>query len=252
VIRKAEWLGKGVAPDVTSTTDDLLAEVEEVIDTLDAAPATKNENEPLPSLAAVDLPDVAEPTIASPVPDAPANPADSIDANSTDREIIIPLGDRHYRVRGLYKNTSVEHLKINLLVRSGDHFHIDGLDLYSAKQRQGFIKQATSELGINSDIIKHDLGKVLLKCEALQDQHINDTLEPEYKATPLTEAEHREALALLQDPDLLHRIQTDFHHCGLVGEDTNTLMGYLACVSRKLNKPLAILIQSTSAAGTSA
>ena len=51
---------------------------------------------------------------------------------------------------------------------------------------------------------------------------------------------------------MLKHIQDDFRHCGIVGEDINTLTGYLACVSRKLDKPLAILIQSTSAAGKSA
>jgi post-segregation antitoxin (ccd killing protein) len=38
----------------------------------------------------------------------------------------------------------------------------------------------------------------------------------------------------------------------LVGEPTNALMGYLAAVSRKLKSPLAIIVQSTSAAGKSA
>lgn len=58
-------------------------------------------------------------------------------------------------------------------------------------------------------------------------------------------------MALLQSPDLLDRIKNDFARCGIVGEDTNKLMGYLAAVSRKLDNPLAITIQSTSAAGKS-
>lgn len=254
VIRKAEWMGKGktktktkTIPSITSMADDVLTEAEEVIEIL------SDENESLsPLVASVDLPDVPESTIASVIPDAPTNPADSIEANSTEREVTITLGDRHYRVRGLTKNTSVEQLKVNIMVRCGDHFHIDSLDLYSAKQRSSFIKQATNELGINSDIIKRDLGNVLLKCEALQDENIDETLSTEEKEIPLTVAEHQQALALLEDPNLLQRIKEDFHACGLVGEDINTTMGYLACVSRKLNKPLAILIQSTSAAGKSA
>ena len=43
----------------------------------------------------------------------------------------------------------------------------------------------------------------------------------------------------------------DVDAIGVVGEATNALVGYLAAVSRKLDKPLAILIQSTSAAGKS-
>ena len=44
----------------------------------------------------------------------------------------------------------------------------------------------------------------------------------------------------------------DFETCGLVGEETNKLTGYLAAVSRKLEKPLAVMVQSSSAAGKSA
>ena len=35
----------------------------------------------------------------------------------------------------------------------------------------------------------------------------------------------------------------------MVGEQTNKLVGYLAAVSRKLEEPLAVIIQSSSAAG---
>ncbi|MBD2812520.1 DNA primase, partial [Xenorhabdus sp. Vera] len=59
------------------------------------------------------------------------------------------------------------------------------------------------------------------------------------------------ALRLLQDPTLVSRITADLSACGVVGESTNLLAGYLAAVSRKLPKPLAVLIQSSSAAGKS-
>ena len=55
-----------------------------------------------------------------------------------------------------------------------------------------------------------------------------------------------------RDPNLLARILEDFETGGLVGEDTNKLTAYLAAVSRKLDKPLAVIIQSSSAAGKSA
>ena len=53
-------------------------------------------------------------------------------------------------------------------------------------------------------------------------------------------------MRLLRDPKLLDRIVADFD---VVGETTNKLVGYLAAVSRKLDQPLAIIIQSSSAAG---
>jgi hypothetical protein len=90
---------------------------------------------------------------------------------------------------------------------------------------------------------------MLLKLEELQDQQIKQTLEPKRKEIIMKEKEKQEALALLKAPDLLERILQDFDKCGVVGEQTNKLVGYLAAVSRKLGNPLAILIQSSSAAG---
>jgi hypothetical protein len=58
-------------------------------------------------------------------------------------------------------------------------------------------------------------------------------------------------MELLNDPHLLDRILRDFEACGVVGEEENKLLGYLAGLSRKLEEPLAVIIQSSTAAGKS-
>jgi hypothetical protein len=50
---------------------------------------------------------------------------------------------------------------------------------------------------------------------------------------------------------LLERILADFERCGVVGEETNKLVGYLDTISRHLEAPLVVLVQSSSAAGKS-
>ncbi|MGH8021107.1 MAG: DNA primase, partial [Opitutaceae bacterium] len=59
------------------------------------------------------------------------------------------------------------------------------------------------------------------------------------------------ARALLRDPKLLDRILADLTACGLVGEATNKLVGYLAAVSRLLDRPLAVIVRASTAAGKS-
>ena len=151
------------------------------------------------------------------------------------------------------RNHSYDTLKVNLLVRRGESFHVDTFDLYQSRPRAAFIKVAMDELGIfEQAIIKYDLGQILLKLEELQEQQIESLLEKNKQTeVELEPAEKEEALNLLQDENLLSRILSDFDACGVVGEETNKLIGYLAAVSRKLNDPLAVLIQSSSAAGKS-
>lgn len=164
-------------------------------------------------------------------------------------DVHITLADRQYRSKGFDPKTPGNELKINLMVQKAEAFHMDKLDLYSSKQRQVFINQASVECGVTPEVIKTDLGKVLLQLEALQQAETEATKEA--PPATLSPAARETALALLTDPALLNRILDDFTCAGVVGEETNKLVGYLACVSRLLEKPLAVMVQSSSAAGKS-
>lgn len=173
-------------------------------------------------------------------------------------DINLSCGNRHYRVRGLKNNTRLDQLKINLLIKittdNNDALHyVDCLDLYQSKARKHYIQSASDELGLETGIIKKDLGKLLLALEDHQEQQLNGQTHLEKdKQTELTPEQKKAALDLLTDKHLINRITKDINAIGVVGEDSNALVGYLACVSRKLDNPLAIMIQSTSAAGKSA
>ncbi|MEF9406944.1 DNA primase, partial [Ralstonia solanacearum species complex bacterium KE055] len=159
-----------------------------------------------------------------------------------------------WRVRGLPKNLAVGVLKVNLMVATELAFHVDTLDLYAARARARavFVQQAAGELRVPEAVLKAELGRVLLKLEALQDATISQALEPKAPPVPeMSEAERDAALGLLKTPDLLPRILADFESCGIVGEATNKLVAYLAAISRLLERPLAVVVQSSSAAGKS-
>ena len=281
MLNKAEWLGKGQRPAqrvavpeiepepgaaAEPSIEPLPAETkaaakEKIIEaTPEPAPAASIPaaiEEQVFSLAAEPEP-VPEPVAPTAPESSPAAPAPVIDVPVEKRgeDIFLQQGDRRYRVRGLHKNMSYELLKVNILVsgatpRGESAFHVDTLDLYSARQRGVFMKQAAEELGIKEEVIRRDLGRVLLKLEEMQDEQIKQALAPKEPEIRLTDDERAEALALLRDPRLLERIIEDFALCGVVGEETNKLVGYLGVVSRHLESPLAVIVQSSSAAGKS-
>ena len=84
-----------------------------------------------------------------------------------------------------------------------------------------------------------------------QDEQIERALTPAKDDVPVSAEEKTAALELLRDPRLLDRVLEDFDRCGVVGEETNKRIAYLAAVSRLLEKPLAIVVQSSSSAGKS-
>jgi DNA primase (bacterial type) len=245
VIRRAVWLGKGASPAQPDGTP--CATLPE---------ATPLQPSGTSSFLAAE--NAAQEQLAAPPELLPASPmpetARDVPVEISDKEIALTLGDgrdaRRYRVRGLAKNLAVDVMKVNLMVGSHDAFHIDTLDLYNAKQRTHYIAQAAQETGLDERILKGDLGRVLLALEQLQDATIARVLQPEPQPD-MNDADRQAALALLKSPDLIARILSDFAACGLVGEETNKLVGYLAAVSRKLDRPLGVVIQSSSAAGKS-
>ncbi|MEI6183832.1 MAG: toprim domain-containing protein, partial [Polynucleobacter sp.] len=242
-IRKAQWLGKGEPKPIATAVAEPAIAIE---------PAAKEEI-PAPvavPLTPVEVRETLLPTLsASPLP---ATAASEIEAQVQGEEIVIPLGDRRYRVRGLAKNLAFDVLlKVNVLVARSDAFHVDTLDLYSVRARTAFITQAAVELKLKDEVIRHDLGQVLRQLEAVQEQTIANTLQPKDPTPTILAEEQQEALALLKDPQLLDRILVDFTRCGVVGEESNKLIAYLAATSRKLDAPLAVMVQSSSAAGKS-
>ena len=164
--------------------------------------------------------------------------------------------EREYRLSGLDKCLGSESLKLTLRLKWREYFHSDQLDLCRDSDRRRFVERAVEETGLTPELLKRDLGRLLLATE----QHQAAKLRAEKSAAetasaqgpaPMSADEEAEALAFLQAEDLLGKIGEAFEQCGIVGETNNKLTAYLACVSRKLERPLAVIIQSTSAAGKS-
>ncbi len=163
----------------------------------------------------------------------------------------LAMGSRLYRIGGLEKNSSLEVLRITLRVSCEGLMHVDSLDLYRDGERRKFVDRAAEETLLEKDLLKRDLGKLLMALEGLQEERLNAPPDAGAAAVELSAEEQDEALALLRSPDLLDKLTEAFSAAGIVGEQTNVLAAYLAGASRKLAKPLAVIIQSTSAAGKS-
>ena len=269
-IRSAEWMGNGKAPErptVQVPEVKQAAKKESMGETERPKPTPQAVPEPIPSLAAAPqappkaarTPEPAPTPDPEPIPDAmalpaspvPPPPGEEIPSETQGPDLLLTLEGRCYRVRGWQKPLNPETLKVNLMVSRGEHIHVDTLDLYQAKARAGFIRQASMELSEAEEGLKRDLGTVLRKVEAMQAEQLAQALKTKEQRPTLSQEEQAEAMTLLKAPDLMERILRDFQTLGVVGEEPNKLTGYLAAVSRLLDRPLALLIQSASAAGKS-
>lgn len=157
-----------------------------------------------------------------------------------------------WRVRGLEDNRKPHRLHVNVMASRGECVHVDVLDLYNARQRAVFTKQAHVELGVEEPVVRLALGKVLLHLEQLQAERATAEELAQQRTSPTLNQRDREAaLRLLRGKHLVDRIVDAFKAGGIAGEEANLLMAYLATVSRKMSQPLGVILQSSSAAGKS-
>lgn len=175
---------------------------------------------------------------------------DELTVERSETEVTITIENRRWRIRGLDRNPTIGVLKVNVIVLNdrNDRFHVDTLDLCHARSRRVFLKECGEEIAVSESELRSDLGRITLKLDQLQHQQRQEG-KSEAPKVKMTDAERSEAMGLLQDPHLLDRILDDFDACGIVGERTGKLIGYLAATSRLLPKPLGVIIQSSSAAG---
>jgi len=151
-------------------------------------PAAKEkiiEKEELEPIAAT-MPTVEAPTVAAPTEEVsfvtavpvPAAPQIDVAVEMRGEEVVLKFSDREYCARGTWRNRGKDVLRVNLRVMGAKAngyvaLHVDTLELSASRQRMAFIKQAAKELGIKEEIIRQEVGKVLLKLEELRDAQLN-------------------------------------------------------------------------------
>lgn len=160
----------------------------------------------------------------------------------------VQYGERRYEVRGITR----EGVKLRATVKAvkpgkkaRERFHLDTVDLYSNRSRLFYAKACAALFAEKEELVTEDVGRLI---------DLAENWKPEAKeesGPTMTRSEEDDAMVFLKDEKIFERILEDFETLGLAAEEANKLMGYLAAVSRKLDEPISVIIQSRSAAGKS-
>jgi len=165
----------------------------------------------------------------------------------TEHGFITGYGDRQYEIKGIQRGDT--QLKVTIKasadVAANLPFELSTIDLYSSRSRIWFAKLCADLFTAAQELVKEDIGRILNLVEDYKPKR------QETAANKPTKAQKEQALRFLKSKDIFSEILVDLETIGVTGEETNKLVGYLAAVSRKLDEPLSVLIQSRSAAGKS-
>jgi DNA primase catalytic core len=164
----------------------------------------------------------------------------------TEQGFILTYPNRRYEVLAVEK-VSPARLKatVKALGSEPGRFHVEMLDLYSARSRRLFAAEAARLLRLPPETTETDLAQILVAAE-------QSTVHGSGAVAPVPSAQDKaDALKLGRSADLVGEISRDLKKLGIVGEQTNSLLLYLAMTSRKMADPLAVQVVSGSGAGKS-
>ena len=167
---------------------------------------------------------------------------------TTPGALSVTYGLRTYHVLGLEKGP--RKLRATVRVEHAGKLHVDTLDFYSARSRRMLAQDLCRIFDETPETIEADLSRLLKACEQQPDKSAA-TASPDPVAA-MTAADRSQAEAFGRRPDMVAAILADFETCGLVGEEPNKLLAYLAATSRKTDEPLSVLCLSSSGAGKTA
>jgi len=162
--------------------------------------------------------------------------------------LTLSCGVRHYRLLGLDKGK--RKLKVTIRVEHAGRLHIDTLDLYSARSRRTLLQDLCRLFEETPEIIEGDITKLVKRCENARTEDESDS--DEKTPPPISTEEKAIAEKFGKSGNLFENILADYETCGLVGEEANKILVYLAATSRKMSEPLSVLILSSSGAGKTA
>ncbi len=154
--------------------------------------------------------------------------------------------NRRYELVALAR-AGVARLKATVKAIGGGpgRFHVEALDLYSAKARRLFAGEAARVFRLPPETTENDLARLLVAAE----RHLTQGVAA--PAASVGAEDRAEALKLGRSRDLAGEITRDLARLGIVGEERNALVLYLAMTSRKLDDPLAVQVLSSSGSGKS-
>lgn len=122
-------------------------------------------------------------------------------------------------------------------------------DLYHVRDVDGLIERAAEHFELERHELRRVVAALTEALEAYRLGRVESVQRPKTEAYRMSAQEEAEARAYLAAPELVARTAADIGTSGVVGEETNRLLMYLAFTSRLRPQPLHVVALAASGTG---
>lgn len=125
------------------------------------------------------------------------------------------------------------------------------LDLYTDSQTDKLLRTICEKWELKLLDVSKTVHGFITELESYKLERLKYPKGKETNTFELSEQEVRTAQAYLKDNNLIENLKTDFKHIGILGEDENALILFLAMASHRFNNPFSVLCLAKSGIGKS-
>jgi len=174
--------------------------------------------------------------------------------NTTNPELLYYATDTlHITILGGIKITGLDRLRVTLKIEAITAARLlpirHSLDLYNSKQIGDLVRQISEQYELSEMEIQHTLATLTTNLETYRNNRLEAMKPKKPTKKILSSTEEKEALGYLKDNNLLVSTLKDIKKSGIIGEERNAMIAFLAYLSRKREKPLHIMCLGVSGSG---
>jgi len=125
------------------------------------------------------------------------------------------------------------------------------LDLYNDSQCEKMIRKIAERLEIGTRVISASLSELTAQLENYRLEKLKEQAPEEIQIKALSKDEQLQAEDYLQQENLIEQTKLDLSNSGIIGEEINALILFLAMSSRKCMDPLSVVCLAKSGQGKS-
>jgi len=154
-------------------------------------------------------------------------------------------------VLGGVDTQQIERMICTLRLSYQDHPPIrTTLDLYTDNQTEKLIRNLCDKWNLKLMDCSKSIHSMIAQLESYKLQQLKYPKQPEQQFE-ITAAEEKEAKKYLKQKDLIQNLQKDLEKIGILGEEENALILFLAMASHKFSNPFSVLCLAKSGMGKS-
>lgn len=160
-----------------------------------------------------------------------------------------------YKIMGNLPNDRAS-MKIALQITAhGDvKRHRIQIDLFESRNVENQCQELSDKYSFDPDLLESDLSKLADLLDDYRDKLLNEEANSGFEQNSkneLTPNAHEKAVEFLRKPNLMTNIDKLLEQSGIIGEENNRKILFVAASSYKMSNPLHVMVQASSGSGKS-